>query len=157
MYYNDNMMSENKGDKYHQLTAGFLFPPQSYTLDASTVRKYIGATSESNLSYEKESLVPPMEVTAMVMSALSSVMILPACLTQLTQKLDFLKPVKVGQTITCYSQVSNKQDRGSLHSMSIDIWVMNEDLERVLTGRIGFILPEPAIINDHAEDDINPD
>ncbi len=151
------MMSENTGDNYHQLSAGFEFPPQSYTLDAARVEAYIKVTREANPIYAKEGLVPPMEVAAMAMSALGSVMIIPPGITHLTQELDFLKSVKVGETITCYSTVSSLQERGGLHSMSCDIWILNEDLERVLTGKIGFILPEQAIINDHNEDDINPD
>ena len=84
-------------------------------------------------------------------------MIIPPDMTHLSQELDFLKAVKVGETITCYSRVSSVQDRGSLQFLFCDVWVMNEDLERVLKGKIGFILPEPASINDHDESDINPD
>jgi len=151
------MMSENTGDKYHQLSAGFEFPPQSYTLDASTVEAYIKVTREANPTYAKEGLVPPTEVAAMAISALGSVMTIQPGMTHLSHELDFLKAVKVGETITCYSTVSSLQDRGGLHELSCKIWVLNEDRERVLTGRIGFVLPEPAIINDHDEDDINPD
>ena len=63
------MMSKNTGDNHHQLSAGFEFPPQSYTLDASTFEAYLKTTRESNPIFKKESLVPPMEVAAMVMSA----------------------------------------------------------------------------------------
>jgi acyl dehydratase len=150
-------MSENISDKYHQLSVGFEFPPQSYTLDSSTVEAYLQATRESNPIFKKERLVPPMEVAAMVMSALGSVMIIPSGTIHVSQELDFLKGVRVGETITCYSKVSSKQDRGGLHSLSCDIWVLNEDLERVLAGKVGFILPEQATINDHGEVEVNPD
>ena len=64
-------MSEQQKDEYHQLFVGFEFPPQSYTLDASTVDAYLEATRETNDSIGKrEGLVPPMAVTALAMAAL---------------------------------------------------------------------------------------
>ncbi len=135
-------MPEQAKAEYHQLFVGFEFQPQSYKLDASTVSAYLEATRETNDIYRKEGLVPPMAVTAFAMAALGSAVTMPPGTIHVSQELDFLKLVKVGDTITCFSKVSRKQDRGGLHLMNTDITVLNQNQEKVLTGRVGFILPD---------------
>ncbi len=135
-------MPEQPKAEYSQLFVGFEFPPQSYTLDASAVSIYLRATQETNDIYQRECLVPPMAVTAYAMAALGAAITLPPGAIHVSQELDFLKLVKVDDTITCYSKVSRKQDRGGLHLMNTDITVLNQNQEKVLTGRVGFILPD---------------
>jgi acyl dehydratase len=130
--------------EYHQLSAGFEFQPQSYTLDNATVSLYLEAVQESSDLYRREGLVPPMAVTAFAMSSLSGAVTMPDGTIHVSQELDFLKLVRVGDTITCHSKVSRKVDRGGLHLMNTDISVVNQKGEQVLTGRVGFVLPEPA-------------
>jgi hypothetical protein len=137
-------MTEKARIEYHQLSAGFEFQPQSYTLDSATVSLYLEAVGESHDLYTKENLVPPMAVTAFAMSALSGAVKMPDGTIHVSQELDFLQPVMVGDTITCHSKVSRKVDRGGLHLMNTDISVVNQRAEQVLTGRVGFVLPEPA-------------
>jgi hypothetical protein len=38
--------------------------------------------------------------------------------------------------------VSRKVDRGGLRLMNTDITVTNQNQEQVLTGKVGFVLPE---------------
>jgi acyl dehydratase len=137
-------MTEKARIEYHQLTAGFEFPPQSYTLDSATVSLYLEAVKESHELYRREALVPPMAVTAFAMSSLSQSVTMPDGTIHVSQELDFLVPVRVGDIITCRSRVSRKVDRGGLHLMNTDINVVNQKGETVLTGRVGFVLPEPA-------------
>jgi hypothetical protein len=137
-------MTQNSKIEFNQLCVGFEFPPQSYKLDSSMVLVYLKAVQESNDSYLSGSLVPPMFVSAYAMAALSRSISLPAGTVHVTQELDFLELVKTGDTITCASTVSRKQDRGGMHLMSTDIVVTNQRQEKVLTGRVGFILPDPV-------------
>jgi len=137
-------MAETTKAEYYQLYPGFEFPPQSYVLDAAMVSQYLKATCESNDLYLKEGLVPPMAVTAYAMAALSQSVTMPSGTIHVSQELDFCKLVKVGDTITCYSKVSRKIERGGLRLMNTDITVLNQNQEKVLTGRVGFVLPEPA-------------
>jgi acyl dehydratase len=137
-------MTEKARIEYHQLSAGFEFPPQSYTLDSAAVSLYLEAVKENNELYSREALVPPMAVTAFAMSSLSGSVTMPDGTIHVSQELDFLKPVRVGDTITCRSRVSRKVDRGGLHLMNTDISVVNQNGEEVLTGRVGFVLPEPV-------------
>jgi hypothetical protein len=133
-----------KPTEYYKLFVGFEFPPQSYKLDSSTISLYLEAVKESNDLYRSEGLVPPMAVTAFAMSALAGAVTMPPGTIHVSQELDFLKLVKVGDTITCYSTVSRKVDRGGLRLMNTDIKVLNQNDEKVLTGKVGFVLPEPA-------------
>jgi acyl dehydratase len=134
-------MPEPTKVEYHQLFAGFEFPPQNYALDNPTVSAYMEATKETNDIYRNEGLVPPMAVTALAMASLGAAISMPPGTIHVSQELEFLKLVKVGDTITCFSKISRKQDRGSLHLMNTDITVLNQNQEKILTGKVGFILP----------------
>ena len=127
--------------EYFQLTVGFEFPPQSYSLDSEMVGLYLEATRDSSELYRSSQLVPPMAVTAFAMNALSQAVTLPSGTIHVSQELDFIRPVKVGDTITCRSKVSRKVDRGGLRLMNIDLEVTNQSAEMVLTGKVGFVLP----------------
>jgi acyl dehydratase len=137
-------MAEPAKAEYYQLYVGFEFPARSYKLDPATVSLYLEAVGESAELFRKESLVPPMAVTALAMAALSQGVSMPSGTIHVSQELDFLNLVKVGDTVTCYSKVSRKLERGGMRLMNTDITVLNQDQEKVLTGRIGFILPEPT-------------
>jgi len=134
-------MTELAKIEYSQLTVGFEFPPQSYTMDDRLVSLYLEATSDSSELIRSAKLVPPMAVTAFAMNALSQSVALPSGTIHVTQELDFIKTVTVGDTIVCHSKVSRKVDRGGMHLMNIDLTVTNQSAETVLTGKVGFILP----------------
>jgi acyl dehydratase len=134
-------MTEPAKMEYFQLTVGFEFPPQSYNMDADLVSLYLDATRDSSELFLSGKLVPPMAVTAYAMNALSQAVALPSGTIHVTQELDFLKTVKVGDTIVCFSKVSRKVDRSGMRLMNIDLTVTNQSAETVLTGKVGFILP----------------
>jgi acyl dehydratase len=136
-------MTEQPKIEYYQLTAGFEFPPQSYVLDEAAVALYLEATQDTDILFQQEGLVPPMAVTAFAMSALSQSISMPSGTIHVSQELNFVKLVKVNDTITCLSKVSRKVERGGLRLMNTDITVINQNNETVLTGKVGFVLPEP--------------
>jgi acyl dehydratase len=135
-------MIENNKTEFNQLFVGFEFPPQSYTFDTSMVSLYLQAIKETNNLHIQQGLVPPMAVTAYAMASLSQAITLPPGTIHVSQELNFLEVVKIGDTITCSSKVSRKQDRGGLHIMNTDIVVTNQNKITVLTGKVGFILPD---------------
>jgi acyl dehydratase len=138
-------MEEQTRIDYYQLTTGFEFPPQSYQLDENTVRLYLDATQDDADFFRRQGLVPPMAVTALAMTALSGAVSMPSGTIHVSQELEFLKLVKVGDTITCRSKISRKLERGGLRLMNTDISVANQKGEVVLTGKVGFVLPEPSV------------
>ncbi len=137
-------MTEPQKINYYQLTTGFEFPPQSYVLDTAAVTLYLKATQETDDLFLRDGLVPPMAVTALAMSALAQSISMPSGTIHVSQELDFLKTVKVNDTITCLSKISRKVERGGLRLMNTDITVINQNEEKVLTGKVGFVLPEPG-------------
>ncbi len=137
-------MPESTKVEYHQLFVGFEFPPQSYTLDASTVSAYLDATKETNEVFLADRLVPPMAATALAMASLGAAISMPPGTIHISQELEFLNLVKVGDTITCFSKISRKQARGNLRLMNTDITVINQNGDKILTGKVGFILPAVA-------------
>jgi len=135
-------MTEQSAINFQDLTVGFEFIPKSYTLDQKMVADYLEATADSTGVMKNEPLVPPMAVTAFAMAALNNSLTVPSGTIHVSQELDFLNLVKIGDTITCRSVVSRKQDRAGMHIMNIDMTVTNQNQETVLTGKVGFILPE---------------
>lgn len=139
-----NIMPEQEKINYYQLEPGHEFPPKSYKLDASLVSAYLAATCEPNALFKDQDLVPPMAVTAFAMAAQMQGVDFPSGTVHVSQELDFLKQVKVGDTITCYSRVSRKNFRGGLYIMANDLTVLNQNQEKVLAGKVGFVLPAPG-------------
>jgi hypothetical protein len=137
-------MTEQTKAGYNQLNVGFEFPPQSYKLEASMISDYLQAVGETNPLYQDKGLVPPLAVTAFAMAALSEGLTMPSGTIHVSQELEFLAPVCMGDTITCLSKVSRKIDRGGLHIMATDISVTNQQQEKVLACKVGFVLPESA-------------
>jgi len=138
-------MTEQGKIEYHQLYAGFEFPPQSYELNSQVVSLYLEAVKESHSLFHEQGFVPPMAVTALAMASLSKSISMPPGTIHVSQELDFLRPVRTGEKVTCYSKVSRKVDRGGLRLMNTDINVKDESGNNVLTGRVGFVLPEPGL------------
>jgi len=134
-------MNQQAKTEYYQLSAGFEFPPQTYCLDSSAVALYLDAVKENNSLFRSGKLVPPMAVTAFAMSSLSQAITMPSGTIHVSQELEFLKVVEVGDSITCHSKITRKVERGGLRLMNVDISVANQNQETVLTGRVGFVLP----------------
>lgn len=137
-------MSEQEKTSYYLLNPGHEFPPQSYTLDSSRVTAYLAATREPEVMFQRDGLVPPMAVAAFAMIAQAQGVTFPSGTVHVSQELDFQKQVRVGDTITCYSKVSRKNFRGGLYIMATELTVLNQKQEKVLSGRVGFVLPAPA-------------
>jgi len=134
-------MIEKSRFDFNQLSQGFEFPAESYILDESTIRDYLQATGDTSNLYQQRPLVPPLAVAALAMAALSEKITLPPGTIHVSQELAFCGLVFSGDQITCNSKVSRKVDRGGLRLMSTDIMVTNQHGKTVLTGKVGFVLP----------------
>ena len=124
-----------------QLEPGYEFPATSYELAPADVATYLRAVEETSPLYQT-GLVPPMAVAAYAMSALSEGLSLPPGAIHISQELEFLDLVRVGDTITCRARFSQKHSRGRLNIMSIELNVFNQKPKKVLAGKTSFILPE---------------
>ena len=129
--------------EYYEVDVGFEFVPHTYKMDPANISEYLTAVQETHSLYSEQGLVPPLAVTAYALAASSSGITFPAGTIHVFQELEFFATVKVGDTIICYAKVSRKQQRGGLFLMATDIQVYNQFRDKILYGRIGFVLPEP--------------
>jgi acyl dehydratase len=136
-------MQKQQKVEYHQLEAGYEFPPSRCQVDSSMVAAYLEAVEEPGTLYRDTDLVPPLAVAARVMAALSDSLSFPSGAIHVSQELEFIGTVSAGDTLSSYAKVSRKQDRGRLHLLTIDLDVFNQEKKPVLTGKTSFILPEP--------------
>ncbi len=134
-------MTEQTKIGYDHLFVGFEFPSKNYRLEPEMISDYLKAVGETDDLFLNEKLVPPMAVTAFAMASLSEVMTLPSGTIHVSQELEFTNLVKTGDTITCASKVSRKIDRSGLHIMGTEIIVTNQRQEKVLVGKVGFVIP----------------
>jgi len=124
------------------LKVGHQFPSTSYQLDSSMVSDYLKAVDETSELYKSTNLVPPTAIVASAMSMLSESISFPPGAIHFHQELEFMDTVPIGETVTCQAKVSNREDRGKLHILTIELNICGQDRRPVLTGKTGFVLPE---------------
>jgi acyl dehydratase len=138
------MTQQNKAD-FYTIAVGFEFPSKTYALDSALVMAYLQAVKESHALYSVHNLAPPLAIAAYAMTALAESSTFPAGTVHVTQELDFLKEVQVGETITCRSKVTRRLDRAGMRIMTTEIQVFNREEQKVLAARVGFVLPAPGV------------
>ncbi|MFC1966446.1 MaoC family dehydratase [Chloroflexota bacterium] len=135
-------MSKPQKIEYQQIEVGHEFHPISYPFDTSMVATYLRAVGETSNLYQNTELIPPMAIAAHAMASLSDGIFLPPGTIHVSQELEFIDTVNVGDTITCHAKVVRKQDRGRLHLMTVGLNVFNQNQKKVLAGKTSFVLPE---------------
>lgn len=126
---------------FDQLDAGCEFPASSCDLSALFVSKYLEAVDrreeQNPLSSE---LVPPLAIVARVMTELTKSLELPPGSIHASQELEFFKAVPVGASVTCRSRVIQKLNRGKLRLLAIEVNALDQDEEKVLSGKATLVL-----------------
>ncbi|PIU55489.1 MAG: hypothetical protein COS88_04445 [Chloroflexi bacterium CG07_land_8_20_14_0_80_51_10] len=135
-------MAEQQKIEYSQLEAGYTFPPASYDLAPAMVSKYIKAVGETSSLYQGTDLVPPTAIAAYALAVLSEGISLPDGSIHVSQGLEFLGTLNIGDTITCRAEVSQKKERRRMHLLNIDLTVFDQRARLVMKGKTSFILPE---------------
>jgi acyl dehydratase len=130
---------------YYDLPLNYEFPSSSFTLDQDVVSKYLAATRDTHTLFAREGYVPPMAVGALAVSALSKEVSFPPGTVHVSQEFEFAAPLRVGAQVSCRSKVTRNLHRGGLYLMSIEILVLDAKQQKVLTGKVGFVLPEPVL------------
>ncbi len=140
-------MTQKSKTDFYTVAVGFEFPSKAYMLDSELIGAYLGAVKESHVLYSEQKLVPPLAIAAYAMTALSESSTFPPGTVHVTQELDFLKEVLVGESITCRSKVTRRLDRAGMRIMTTEIDVFDRNEQKVLAGRVGFVLPAPGAGN----------
>ena len=128
--------------EYSQLEVGYEFPPSTFVLDPVTVATYIAAVEETSSLYQDAGLVPPSAIAAYAQAALAAKISLLAGTIHVSQELEFLATVNVGETIKSHAMVSRKQERSKMRLLSVDLKVFDQNSRLVMKGKTSFILPD---------------
>lgn len=126
---------------FKQLPVGFEFPPTSYELSESVITKYLEAVGES-ADFLALGIVPPLAIAACAMTALSQSFTVPPGSIHASQELEFLKPVPIGSRVGCGGRIAQKLVRGSLNLVILEIRVLDEGGELVLSGKATIAAPD---------------
>ena len=127
-----------KAINYEELAPGYKFPPAVYELSASFAAKYLKAVDSAG-----DGFVPPLAVTACAIAAMTKSIALPPGTVAIhaSQELEFFKPVPIGTTIECHTQVAQKITRGKMSMLILALEVFDKGQERVQSGRATIALP----------------
>jgi acyl dehydratase len=125
---------------FKQLLVGFEFPPTSYELTEPVIAKYLEAVGEET-DFLTLGIVPPLAIAACAMTALSQSFTVPPGSIHASQELEFLKVVPIGASVSCGGKIAQKLERGSLNLVMLEINVLNQAGEKVLTGRATIAAP----------------
>jgi len=132
---------ENNGKipiKIEQLAVGYEFPPSIFELEPVVVSKYLEAVGVKNSKAPE--VVPPMAIAAYTMGVVAEAMALPAGTIHASQEVEFFKVVPVGATIDCRGRVAQNINRGQLNLLSIELEALDQDQEKVLSGRATLVI-----------------
>ena len=138
---------QSKGDNklplsFDQLDEGYEFSSSSFDINSSFVSKYLEAVDrQEEQDHLASGFAPPLAIVARVMTELSKSLELPPGSIHASQELEFFKLVPVGAAITCRSRVAQKLNRGKLRLLAIELDALNQDEEKVLSGKATLILP----------------
>ena len=123
-----------------QVPVGYEFPPSRYELDGLVVSKYVEAVGEQH-DFLTMGIVPPLAIAACAMTATSQSFVVPPGSIHASQEFEFLKLVPIGTTISCSGKVANKLERGRLNLITLEIEALDQDQEKVLTGKATIAVP----------------
>jgi len=123
-----------------QLAVGYEFPSTSYELSKSVIGKYLAAVGGQQ-HFLTSGIVPPLAMAAYAMTALSQSFSVPKGAIHAAQEFEFLKSVPIGTTISCSGKVVQKVQRGQLYLLVLEINALNQDKEKVLSGKATVAVP----------------
>ena len=122
---------------FDQLAGGYEFPLAICELNAAVISKYVEAVDGQS----EPEFVPPLAIAAQVMTAMSKSFMPPPGSIHASQELEFFKVVPIGTTINCHSRVAQRINRGKLHLLTIEMDALDQDNEKVLSGKATLVLP----------------
>lgn len=129
----------NSPPSFKELPVGFEFPLIDYELSEPLVAKYLDSVEEAD--FPASEIVPPLAVAACAMTALSQSFTVPPGSIHASQEFEFLKPVPIGATVSCGGRIAQKLDRGRLSLVILEINALNQDGDKVLTGKATIAVP----------------
>jgi len=125
---------------FEELAVGYEFPATSYELSQSLIAQYLEAVGGQQY-FLTSGVVPPLAIAAYAMTALSQSFSVPPGSIHAAQEFEFLKLVPIGSTVSCGGKIVQKVQRGRLHLLVLEINALNQDKEKVLSGKATVAVP----------------
>ncbi len=125
---------------FEELAVGYEFPATSYELSQSLIAQYLEAVGGQQY-FLTSGVVPPLAIAAYAMTALSQSFSVPPGSIHASQEFEFLKLVPIGSTVSCGGKIVQKVQRGRLHLLVLEINALNQDKEKVLSGKATVAIP----------------
>lgn len=125
---------------FEELAVGYEFPATNYELSKSLIAKYLEAVGGQQY-FLTSGVVPPLAIAAYAMTALSQSFSVPPGSIHASQEFEFLKLVPMGSTVSCGGKIVQKVQRGRLYLVVLEINALNQDKEKVLSGKATVAVP----------------
>jgi acyl dehydratase len=125
---------------FKELAVGYEFPATNYELSKPLIAKYLEAVGGQQY-FLTSGVVPPLAIAAYAMTALSQSFSVPPGSIHASQEFEFLKLVPIGSTVSCGGKIVQKVQRGRLYLVVLEINALNQDKEKVLSGKATIAVP----------------
>lgn len=126
---------------YSELKPGQQLSLHKYLLSSEVVSKYIGAVGDESPLYSDGTLVPPTAVAALSLRSVIDDLSLPGGTIHAGQELEFKTVAKVGQELTCYTNLIQNSVRGNFRFLSVETRVEDETGSPIMRGKSTIIVP----------------
>jgi len=125
---------------FEELAVGYEFPATNYELSKPLIARYLEAVGGQQY-FLTSGVVPPLAIAAYAMTALSQSFSVPPGSIHASQEFEFLKLVPIGSTVSCGGKIVQKVQRGRLYLVVLEINALNQDKEKVLSGKATIAVP----------------
>ena len=136
----ENKESNFSPQSLSKLPVGFNFPPTILQLSESHISKYLDAIDDS-IDFLSSGFVPPLILAACANTALTKSFTAPPGTIHVSQDFEFFRTVAVGDAVSCRGVVAQKLERGILNLIVLEINILDQNGDRVLSGKATITLP----------------
>jgi acyl dehydratase len=125
---------------YSQIRSGETVSSRECLLDPETVSRYVEAVGDRSPLASSE-IVPPMAVAALSVRGVVNDLRIPGGTLHLGQEIEFIGPVRVGETITCSAELAQNSVRGGSRILVVLLSVTDVDNRTVMIGKSTIAVP----------------
>ncbi|MFC2024733.1 hypothetical protein ACFLTJ_04100, partial [Chloroflexota bacterium] len=137
----ENKESNFSPQSLSELPVGFEFQPTILQLSELHISKYLEAIDDS-IDFVSLGLVPPLILAACANTALTKSFTAPPGTIHVSQDFEFLKTVAVGDAVSCRGVIAQKLERGRLSLIVLEINILNQNGDKVLSGKATITVPK---------------
>ena len=128
---------------YSKLETGQQLSSQSVSLNAKAVGDYVAAVGDTSspTASDGSSLVPPMAIAALALSAVINALQIPGGTIHASQELGFCAAVPVGSVIECTATLAQNSVRRNWRFLVVNMEATSEGGGVVMEGKSTIMLP----------------